>query len=176
MQLIERHYPRRLNRPKWSVALITGFLLGAFVLPVPAWSSGISELPPPFQEKIADARKACAEFNNGEFSLGWRSVDRVDLDGDLRSDWVLNEIGFACSTAASLYCGTGGCMSHFLIGDELHSQLNQGWELVTFGPHRVLLADVHGSKCGGINPTPCVTASIWDADQRQWRTTAGDWE
>lgn len=142
----------------------------------PASSADVSDLPAPLLEKVESARQACAEFDNGAFNLEWEAVDRVDLDGDLYPDWVLNERGFSCSTAASLYCGTGGCMSHFLVEDVLHSLLNQGWGLADLGPNKVLLADVHGSQCGGINPTPCVTASTWDSDDKQWRTTGAEWE
>jgi len=116
------------------------------------------------------------DFESGTFSLEWGAVVRVDLDGDLYPDWVLNESGFACSSAMSLHCGTGGCLSHFLIGQEVHSLLNQGWDIVTFAPHRVLLADVHGSQCGGINPTSCTVASIWDAEAKRWRSAAAEWE
>ena len=108
--------------------------------------------------------------------MEWGAVARVDLDGDLSPDWVLNEASFACSSAVSLYCGTGGCMSHFLVDDVLGSVLNQGWGVVDLGPYRVLLTDVHGSQCGGINPTPCVTASIWDSEAWQWRSTSAEWE
>ncbi len=142
----------------------------------PASSADMSDLPEQLQQKVETARQACADFENGAFLLEWGAVDRVDLDGDLSHDWVLNERGFSCSTAASLYCGTGGCMSHFLVQDVLHSLLNQGWSLADLGPNRVLLADVHGSQCGGINPTPCVTASTWDSDEKQWRTTTAEWE
>ncbi|PRY20471.1 hypothetical protein CLV78_11370 [Aliiruegeria haliotis] len=142
----------------------------------PASSADDSDLPAPLQEKVEAAQQACAEFDNGAFYLEWEAVDRVDLDGDLYPDWVLNERGFSCSTAASLYCGTGGCMSHFLVEDVLSSLLNQGWGLADLGPNKVLLADVHGSQCGGINPTPCMTASTWDSDEKQWRTTAAEWE
>ena len=142
----------------------------------PALSADVSQLPPLLQEKVEAAEKACAAFEDGEFDLEWDAVDRVDLDGDLSNDWVLNESGFACSTAASLFCGTGGCMSHFLVEGALHSLLNQGWDVVDLGPHRVLIADVHGSRCGGVNPTPCVTASTWDKEERRWRTTGAEWE
>ena len=121
---------------------------------------------PSCRRKSKLPRRLAPDFENGEFNLEWGAVDRVDLDGDLYNDWVLNESGFACSTAASLFCGTGGCMSHFLVEDELHSLLNQGWDIVDLGPHRVLLADVHGSQCGGINPTPCATASTWDTEEK----------
>ena len=148
----------------------------ALTLPQPAIASEMSELPAQLQEKVNLAQKACADFENGDFAMEWGAVARVDLDGDLRPDWVLNEVSFACSSAASLYCGTGGCMSHFLVGDDLASVLNQGWDVVHLGPNRVLLTDVHGSQCGGINPTPCVTASTWDKETAQWRGATAEWE
>jgi hypothetical protein len=158
-----------------------GTMFGAIALfcsisDTPAFSADLSELPPQFQEKVEVATKTCANFENGEFDLEWGAVDRVDLDGDLYHDWVLNESGFACSKAASLFCGTGGCMSHFLVEEEVHSLLNHGWDVVDCGPNKVLLADVHGSQCGGINPTPCVTASTWDNEKKRWRTTGAEWE
>jgi hypothetical protein len=142
----------------------------------PASSADVTALPSRLQEKVDAAAEACAAFGNGEFKLEWGAVERVDLDGDLNRDWVLNEDGFACSTAVSLYCGTGGCMSHFLVNGVVHSVLNQGWDVVHLAPHRVLVAAVHGSKCGAIDPTPCVTASVWDADEGIWRSAGAEWE
>ncbi|MBT3143139.1 hypothetical protein KL867_18915 [Ruegeria litorea] len=161
----------------WIVRMLSCALLAtALTLPQPASASEISELPAQLQEKINQAQQACSDFENGEFALEWGAIVRVDLDGDLRTDWVLNEVFFACSSAASLYCGTGGCMSHFFVGDVISSILNQGWDVVDLGPNRVLLTDVHGSQCGGINPTPCFTASAWDAEDGIWRSTAAEWE
>ena len=130
----------------------------------------LSALPNPLVEKVETAKKACADFENGEFALEWGAVSRVDLDGDLRPDWALDNSAFACSSAASLYCGTGGCESHFLVGDTVTSLLNQGWDVLTFGRNRVLLMDVHGSRCGGINPTPCVESLVWDQEAKAWRS------
>ena len=176
MQLIPRPVLRQ-HRPFGCFGRpVVALLLAVHLLPVSVEAADISGLPPPLQEKVELAKQACAGFENGEFALEWGAVAKVDLDGDLRPDWVLNEFGFACSTAVSLYCGTGGCTSHFLIGDDLHSVLNQGWDVVDLGPNRVLLVDVHGSQCGGINPTPCVTASTWDEDERRWRTAGAEWK
>lgn len=161
----------------WNVRTFAAALIAAgLALPMPAIASDISDLPTPLHEKVEQAQQACSDFENGQFALEWGAVTRVDLDGDLRPDWVLNETFFACSSAVSLYCGTGGCMSHFLVGDVLASVLNQGWNVVDLGPHRVLLTDVHGSQCGGINPTPCVTASTWDQKKAQWRSATTEWE
>jgi len=160
------------NIRAFTVAVIA---LG-LALPMPALADDLSALPEPFIEKVDQARQACSELENGQFALEWGAISRVDLDGNQRPDWVLNESFFACSSAVSLYCGTGGCMSHFLVGDGLASLLNQGWDVVTLGAHRVLLADVHGSQCGGIGPTPCVTASVWDAEGGVWRSAGAEWE
>jgi hypothetical protein len=151
-------------------------LLATLAAPGLAWSADISDLPTQFQEKVELARKACSEVNNGEFALGWGSVERIDLDGDLRPDWVLNEALFACSSAASLYCGTGGCVSHFLVGETIRSLQNQGWKVVTMGGDRILVAKVHGSQCGSIGPNPCVTASIWDKEGQEWRSAMAQWD
>ncbi len=151
-------------------------LVSGLVWTSTAFAADVSQLPTGLRTKVDLAAQACAEFNDGLFNLDWGAVERVDLDGDLQRDWVLNESGFACSSAASLYCGTGGCMSHFWVSEEVHSLLNQGWTVVDFGRQRVVVADIHGSNCDGINPTPCVTASVWDRDTKTWRSSAGDWE
>lgn len=151
-------------------------LVSGLVWTSPAIAADVSQLPTGLRAKVDLAAQACADFNDGQFDLDWGAVERVDLDGDLKRDWVLNESGFACSSAASLYCGTGGCMSHFWVSEEVHSLLNQGWTVVDFGRQRVVLADVHGSNCDGINPTPCATASVWDAEAKTWRSSAGVWE
>lgn len=133
-------------------------------------------LPPELEEKVAQAQAACADFDGGTFAMEWSAVQRVDLDGDLVPDWVLNENGFSCSSAVSIYGGTGGSLSHFLVAGALSSILNQGWQVATIGPHRVVFADVHGANCGGINPTPCVTASVWDRQAKAWRSATAQWE
>ena len=130
----------------------------------------LTGLPAALAEKVTMARQACANNENGEFALECGAVTRTDLDGDQQSDWVLDESAYACSTAVSMFCSTGGCVSHFLVGDVVASFLNQGWTVLTFGRNPVLLTDVHGTDCGGINPTPCFVARAWDPDAKVWRS------
>jgi hypothetical protein len=151
-------------------AFARAVVLSVAPIPLGVQAQGFPDLPAPLAEKVEAARQACAYFEDGSFALEWGAVSRVDLDGDIYRDWVLDEAAFACSSAASLYCGTGGCVSHFLIGDRVTSIQNKGWTMVTFGRDRVLLTDVHGSDCGGINPTPCVVAYVWDGEVEAWRT------
>ena len=152
------------------------FMIAAAFCASPALAQDWSLLPQQLLENVEAAQQACSDFENGQFALEFGAVQRVDLDGDIYKDWALDEAGFACSTAVSLYCGTGGCMSHFLVEDRVVSLFNQGWDMANIGPFRVLLADVHGSLCGGINPTPCIVASVWDAEEKVWRSTAAKWE
>jgi hypothetical protein len=135
-----------------------------------------AELPRALQAKVEAASAACADFDNGEFIMEAGAIVRTDLDSDLKPDWVLNESAFACSSAASLFGSTGGTLSHFLIGDHLYSVLNQGWEARHLGSNRVLLIEVHGSQCDAYGYTPCVTASVWDAEAGLWRSAAANWE
>lgn len=158
---------------KWSIpifSIIVSCCVG--VANAQDWSG----MPEQLIEKIEAAEQACFEFEKGQFTLEFGAVHRVDLDGDIRRDWVLDEAGFSCSSAASLFCGSGGCMSHFLVDKRTFSLLNQGWEMVNIGPFRVLLADVHGSQCGGINSTPCIASSVWDAEEQVWQSTNADWQ
>lgn len=164
---------KRTAAGRWTVAL---HAMTAFLCTSPAHAQDLSGLPAQLLEKVEAAQQACSDFENGQFALEFGAVHRVDLDGDIHRDWVLDEVGFSCSSAVSLYCGTGGCMSHFLIEEHVFSLLNQGWDITNIGPFRVLLADVHGSQCDGINPTPCVVASVWDANGKIWRSAVAEWE
>jgi hypothetical protein len=145
-------------------------------MPMAASDLDLTGLPAALAEKVTAARQACADNGNGEFALEWGAVTRTDLDGDLQPDWVLDEGAYACSTAVSLFCSTGGCTSHFLVGDVVASFRNQGWTLVTFGRNRVLLTRVHGSDCGGNSPTPCFVARAWDPEAKAWRSVAAGTE
>ena len=114
-----------------TIRTFAAALIAASVaLPMPALAADLSDLPAPLQKKIDQAQQACSDFEGGEFALEWGAITRIDLDGDLRADWALDETSFACSSAVSLYCGTGGCMSHFLVGDVLYCSIKIGMSLI----------------------------------------------
>ncbi len=148
------------------------FLAAVLLIALAATVRASADLPAPLAERIDAARQSCADYRGGEFDLDRAALRRVDLDGDGEADWAVDELAFRCSTAASLFCNTGGCLTHFLVAGKVHSFRNQGWETVDFGRYRVLLLDRHGSDCGGANPTPCVSAHVWDADTGGWRSVA----
>jgi len=131
-------------------------------------------LPEPFRAILAERAAQCAELQDGTLTLEEGAVRQVDLSGDGAPDWVLDEARLSCSSAASLYCGTGGCTVHFLVGDTLASQYSKGWEAVDFGAFRTLLLQVHGTRCGGIGAHACVQALTWDGEAGRFMTVAAE--
>ncbi len=113
-------------------------------------------------EEILEAGRAnCALLENGELSLLDGAITDIDLDGDGTPDKVVEEAKFSCSSAASLYCGTGGCMIHFVVGDQVHSRLGKGWKAVEWAGDTIILLALHGSECGGTNLRRCYEAITW---------------
>ena len=75
---------------------------------------------------------------------------REDLDGDGREDLVIDYAAAACSEAATLNCGSGGCtVGFFLARDEgytrMFADVIRGYEVF---PGGFLALDLHGSACG----------------------------
>ncbi|MCU9847375.1 hypothetical protein OEZ60_05095 [Defluviimonas sp. WL0024] len=145
--------------------------LAALVSALPATAQDLADLPPEFRDRIEAARADCAGFDNGVLSVDWGAVSRPDLDGDFKPDWALDEYLLSCSTAASLFCGTGGCTTTFKVGDSVMTLLNKGWDLALMNTGPVLLAQIHGSECGGTNLNRCVVALTWD--EGRWNRVGG---
>lgn len=146
--------------------------LAATLMVLPLAAAGQDTPPDPLGQILSQRTAECAAFENGELGLEDGAFARTDLDGDGQLDWVLDETYLRCSSAASLFCGTGGCTVNFLVGDTLTSRLTKGWQLADFGPFRILLLQLHGAHCRGINPTPCVEALVWDRDAAHFTTVA----
>ena len=127
-----------------------------------------TELPPDLQAIVGQRTVECNAFEGGELQLEDGAIQRVDLNGDSEEDWVLDEFFFRCSTAASLFCGTGGCGVNFQIGDAMTSRLAKGWDVLSMPPFSLVLLQVHGSNCGGTNVNPCVDALAWDTEERKF--------
>lgn len=149
----------------WQSLAVAVVLMGAVAVqadPVPAAVNAVLE----------DARADCESFEAGDFSLQDAAVEQRDLTGDGQMDWIIDSSLMGCSSAASMYCGTGGCELTLVVGAHITERLAHGWALASFNDRPVLLLDVHGSLCGGINPTPCIEALIWDDEPQQFSTLA----
>jgi hypothetical protein len=125
-------------------------------------ATAASHYPAVFAPQIDQAAASCAANGGGEFDLDPHAITLDnDLGGGFTAD-TLSAAGFACSTAASLYCGTGGCDLYIAVDDKVHTFFAQGWQFVDHGTGRVLLLDLHGSRCGVSGSLPCVQALIWN--------------
>jgi len=114
----------------------------------------------------------CRSYDQGVVTGLDRAIRPLDLTGD-GEGWVLDTAGLSCSSAASLYCGgTGGCEVTFAVGAHVADRLTKGWTLVRLGRLPVILMQVHGTRCGGTNLTPCAEALIWDAGAQDFASIA----
>lgn len=146
--------PARSSATRWGTALAGMVLAG---------TAAAQDVPPAVNAAIEAAAAECAGFEGGQLAVGDDAVIAADLTGS-GNGWVLDFAGLSCSSMASFACGSGGCRVLFGVDDHVTERLAAGWALVEFGPAPVILLDVHGSLCGGINPTPCVEAIVWDGE------------
>ncbi len=109
---------------------------------------------------ISKARLACESYENGVFDQG-KAVSRVDLTGDGISDTVIDEGDFRCSSARSLYCGSGGCSLHAIVNEEVWSFQAEGWRMIDWEGRPILLIARDGGWCGGAGAQVCYEAVVW---------------
>ncbi|MCR9149872.1 MAG: hypothetical protein NXH83_06835 [Rhodobacteraceae bacterium] len=125
----------------------------------PAHAAGAPEA---FLAAIDEARATCEVFEQGRFSMRPGALKTADLTGDgSADDWVLDEAYFDCSSAVSLYCGTGGCAIDFAVGETTTQAFGKGWAAADDGGRRVIYLNIHGSGCGGTNLDPCFQKMMW---------------
>ena len=96
-------------------------------------------------EVVAD----CAELG-GTVALEPGFQRREDLDGDGREDLVIDYAAAACSEAATLNCGSGGCTVGFFLARDagytrMFADVVRGYEVL---PGGFLALDLHGTACG----------------------------
>jgi hypothetical protein len=113
---------------------------------------------------LAEAAKACAELDGGVFASEG-AVRQIDLTGDGTDDTLVDEGLFTCSTAASLYGGSGGSVIHVFANGTESSFLVQGYETVRWADRLIVLLAVDGSSCNTISADPCFEALTWVEDR-----------
>ncbi|MFK7978271.1 MAG: hypothetical protein AB8C02_19205 [Halioglobus sp.] len=117
---------------------------------------------PEVQELIDRAAADCQSFENGEFDVG-DAITEIELRsqfGTVAAELV-DESEYACSSVASLYCGTGGCMLNLIIDGTVRAWQATGWRLIEWGPDVVLLIGRDGGWCGGAGAEVCYEALVW---------------
>jgi len=110
---------------------------------------------------IAQARADCRSFENGTLTVAENAIVQADLTGDGRPEEIVDSREFTCSSAASLFCGTGGCTVTVVAEGVARTFLAKAWRIVDWGSQPILLLAVHGSDCGGTNLRRCFEAVVW---------------
>ena len=121
---------------------------------------------PEAQQLIDRAAADCQALESGEFDQG-DAVTEIELRsqfGTVDAELV-DESQYACSSAASLYCGTGGCMLNLVVNGETMAWQVTGWRLIDWGPDRILLIGRDGGWCGGAGAEVCYEALVWSEDR-----------
>ena len=118
----------------------------------------------PVQTILNDASAFCASYENGVFDAG-DAVQSVDLDGDGTPDSIVDESRFSCSSMASAYCGSGGCMVHAVIGDRSWDFQSEGWRMLDWNGRPILLIARDGGWCGGAGSQLCFEAVTWSSGE-----------
>ena len=113
------------------------------------------------KEIVKQAKQECSSFENGVLDIGDKAVSYVDLTGDGKPDEIVDAGQFSCSSAASLFCGTGGCSLTIVTPEKSVEFLAKGWKVVNWDQKPILLLAVHGSECGGISQRRCIRAMVW---------------
>jgi hypothetical protein len=108
---------------------------------------------------LAAAEADCATLD-GAFDAG-EAVVEADLDGIDPTDRLVDTSRFTCSTSASLYCGSGGCTLHAVVGDESWGLQSEGWRLIDWDGRPILLVARDGGWCGGVGAAICFEAVSW---------------
>lgn len=126
------------------------------------WVSASLAMSPQAKQLIDRAAADCQSFENGEFDAG-NAVSAIELSsqfGAVEAE-LIDESQFACSSAASLYCGTGGCMLNLVLDGKISAWQATGWKLIEWGPDRILLIGRDGGWCGGAGAEVCYEAVVW---------------
>ncbi|MEJ2021030.1 MAG: hypothetical protein P8X43_03050 [Maritimibacter sp.] len=112
----------------------------------------------PAAQVLSEIKSACAEMG-GTISVEPGFETRQDLNGDGRDDLVIDYASAACSEAASLYCGSGGCTTGLYLdqGNGEYRELYTGvlYEFKPASGQRLALS-LHGSACDLVGYEACV--------------------
>jgi|GEM_PF-3394454 len=121
---------------------------------------------PEAQGLMDRAAADCRSFENGEFNAG-EAVTEIELGSQFGtvSAEIVDESKYACSSAASLYCGSGGCMLNLIVDGTVMAWQATGWRLIDWGPDRILLIGRDGGWCGGSGAEVCYEALVWSDDK-----------
>ena len=148
---------------EWSKVLISFALVIMFF---PCASNADEHLTSAL-EIVQNAKKDCNGFENGEFNATETAISLHDITGDGQLEEFVDGAKFSCSTALTLWSGTGGSYLWVVIAGKPYEFLAHRWKVIDMDGQRVLLVAVHSSECSDF-AGPCYRAYVW---QDGFRTT-----
>ena len=109
---------------------------------------------------VQNAKSECASFNAGMFHATEQSISLHDVTGDGRPEEIVDASQFSCSTAVSLWGGSGGTFLWVIVDGKSYEFLAHKWRVVDMENEKVLLLAVHSSECSD-KIGPCFRAQVW---------------
>ena len=119
-------------------------------------------------EILLKAESQCASFERGKFHMEDSAIFAYDFTGDGQPEQIVDASQFACSTAASMWGGTGGTMLWVVVDEQPYEFLAHRWKVVDMYGQNVLLLAVHSYQCGD-SVGPCYRALVWSDGFRTTR-------
>ena len=116
---------------------------------------------------IERAQQECSSLDNGEFHSSDKAIALFDFTGDGSPEELIDAAQFSCSTAATMWGGSGGTFLWVVAPDKTYEFLAHKWRVVDVDGQSVLLLAVHSSQCSD-EVGPCYRAFVW---QNGFRTT-----
>ena len=126
-----------------------------------------AELVSTAPEIVQKAKSQCTELDDGKFNATEQAITFHDFTGNGLPEEIVDASQFSCSTAASLWGGTGGTYLWVIVDGKVYEFLAHKWRVVDVDGQQVLLFAVHASECGD-TIGPCYRAFVW---QDGFRTT-----
>ncbi len=120
---------------------------------------------------LEKAKEDCNGFENGSFEATGKAVTLHDITGDDKPEEFVDGAQFSCSTALTLFGGTGGTYLWIVVNGMQYEFLAHKWKVIDLDGQAVILLAVHPSQCDD-DIGPCYRALVW---QDGFRTTgSGD--
>ena len=120
----------------------------------------VSEVSADQEKIIQNAKNECINASNGEFYMSEQAVTLHDLTGDGKPEKIIDASHFSCSTALSLWGGSGGTYLWVIVDGKKYEFLAHKWKIVEMDDQKVLLLAVHSSECSD-TIGPCYRAFVW---------------
>ena len=137
--------------------VVMSLLLLLTFIPVISFASEPSAIA---RDLIEKARQECNGLENGSFEATAKAITLRDITGDGIPEEFVDGAQFSCSTALTLYGGTGGTYLWIIAEGKEYEFLAHKWKVIDFDGQAVILLAVHPYQCSD-DIGPCYRALVW---------------